>query len=139
MAIFVLLTKDDTRNIYLPQMINETNSSEETENENVDKLVEQNENDKKVIYSLICDLVPKAKTILGDYLKSYSGKEEFWQDVEAKGKKYMIIKMQEGNYVRSTGKKGEKYEYCDNNKFIILDGIDYKSNDENDELLYMEV
>ncbi len=50
--------------------------------------------------------------------------------------------MERNDFVRSQGVSGEdsKYAYDDVfNKFIILDGIDYKSNDDSHKLLYMEV
>ena len=52
----------------------------------------------------------------------------------------MIISMEEGNYVRNAGTFGEELSSTDvNNNFMILSGIDYKSNNTYDELLYMEV
>ena len=48
--------------------------------------------------------------------------------------------MEYGKYVRNAGIFGEELSSLDiNNNFIILNGIDYKSNNAYDELLYMEV
>ena len=48
--------------------------------------------------------------------------------------------MESENFIRSSGNSGQELSK-DNvmNKFIILDGIDYKSNFPYDKLLYMEV
>lgn len=71
----------------------------------------------------------------------YSGKtENYWKDIEPKGQKFMIIKMEPGNFVRNCGKSGEELSSHDiNGNFLILDGIDYKSNNDSHKLLYMEV
>ena len=66
--------------------------------------------------------------------------EGYWKDLESKEKKYMIISMEEGNFLRNIGKKGEELSASDvNGKFLILDGIDYKSNNASHKLIYMEV
>ena len=76
-----------------------------------------------------------------DNLKSFAGVTDgYWKDVEPKGKKYMILSMEHGNYIRSAGVLGGDLDSDDiNEKFVLLDGIDYKSNNEYDKLLYMEV
>lgn len=73
--------------------------------------------------------------------KIFCGKtESYWKDIEPKRKRLMIISMVEGNYLRNSGKDGENLSASDiNNKFIITDGIDYKSNSQFNELIYMEV
>ncbi len=64
----------------------------------------------------------------------------YWKDIEPKRKRLMIISMVEGNYLRNSGKDGEELSASDvNNQFIITNGIDYKSNKQCDELIYMEV
>ena len=74
------------------------------------------------------------------HVKSFSGKTDgYWKDVEPKGK-WMIIRMESGNFVRNLGKNGEELKVHDvNGKFLILEGIDYKSNSDSDQLIYMEV
>ena len=48
--------------------------------------------------------------------------------------------MENGNYVRNAGVFGEEFSsFYVNNSFIILNGLDYKSNNSYHELLYMEV
>lgn len=81
------------------------------------------------------------KEKIGEELKIFKGDTEaYWKDIEPQGKKYMIIRMENGNYVRNVGKFGEELSSSDiNGAFVILDGIDYKSRNANHELLYMEV
>lgn len=52
----------------------------------------------------------------------------------------MIISMESGDFVRSAGISGGDLGRDDIlNKFVIVDGIDYKSNSSTHQLLYMEV
>lgn len=127
MAVFVMLMNDNMRKKYLPLSI-----------------TKENDRDKSHMYRLICELVSDYNTlvkILGDNLKSFAGVTDgYWKDVEPKGKKYMILSMEHGNYIRSAGVLGGDLDSDDiNEKFVLLDGIDYKSNNEYDKLLYMEV
>lgn len=80
-------------------------------------------------------------SILGKNLISFSGVTDgYWKDLEPKGKKYMIISIASGDYVRSAGVSGGDLSYADIfEKFVIVDGIDYKSNTETHKLCYMEV
>ena len=79
--------------------------------------------------------------LVRNHLKTFKGEtEEFWKDIEPKGKRFMIIGMKEGNYVRNSGKHGEELSADDvNGKFVILDGIDYKSKNPDDVIGYLEV
>lgn len=99
--------------------------------------------DKKDMYTEACKLLSQKKLseILKDKLYSFSGVTDgYWKDIESKGNNYMILNMYSGDHVRSLGASGEDLSYSDvNKKFVILDGIDYKSNDESHKLLYMEV
>jgi hypothetical protein len=62
----------------------------------------------------------------------------FWKDIEPKGKDFMIIRMEAGNLVRNVDNFGEELSYLDvNGKFPILDGILYKSNNQNQQLVYL--
>lgn len=106
-------------------------------------LPETIKNDKSIMYSkiLVRARESRLKDILGDNLKSFSGiTDGYWKDLEPKGKKYMILKMQGGDFVRSAGVQGGDLSSSDvNGKFVIVDGIDYKSNNPEHELWYMEV
>jgi hypothetical protein len=90
-----------------------------------------------------CVFVPLADitTPLPNHVKTFAGiTEGYWKDIQPQGKQFLIIKMENGNFVRSAGKNGEELKDEDvNGKFPILDGIDYKSNNAGHRLVYMEV
>jgi hypothetical protein len=75
------------------------------------------------------------------HVKVFAGQtENYWKDIQAKGKRFMIIKMEDSNVIRNAGKAGEELKADEiNGKFPIFDGIDYKSNNEKHQLVYMEV
>lgn len=77
---------------------------------------------------------------LGDDVKVFNGvTDSYWKDLEPKGKKCMIISIGSMDYVRSAGcTGGDKGAEDINDKFEILDGIDYKS-DYSSAVVYMEV
>lgn len=96
------------------------------------------------IHNQIVELVAnkyKLKVSLGKELKIFRGDTEaYWKDIEPKGKKCMILSIEDGNYIKNAGVFGEELSSKDiNGKFIILDGIDYKSNSTYKQLIYMEV
>ncbi|MDJ0732699.1 MAG: hypothetical protein QNJ47_01215 [Nostocaceae cyanobacterium] len=63
---------------------------------------------------------------------------EYWQDIEPSGQEFMIIRIEPGTFVRNLGKQGESLSSEDvNGKFPILNGIDYKSNNENHKIVYL--
>ena len=78
---------------------------------------------------------------LGENLHVFAGEtEEYWKDLEPKEKKYMIISIGQGDFVRPAGVSGGDLGAKDIlNEFVILDGIDYKSNNATHRLKYMEV
>ena len=52
----------------------------------------------------------------------------------------MVIRMVNGNFIRNAGVFGEELSFNDvKEKYLILDGIDYKSNNSLHKLFYMEV
>lgn len=77
---------------------------------------------------------------LGDNVKVFNGvTDSYWKDLEPKEKKCMIISIGTLDYVRSAGCTGGDKGVDDiNDKFEILDGIDYKS-DYSSAVIYMEV
>lgn len=99
--------------------------------------------DQQEMYAVLCKEFDSARFLegLGENLKKFSGVTDgYWKDLEPAGKKYMILKMGYGNYVRSAGLLNGDLATSDvMNKFVILDGVDYKSNSSRDVLLYMEV
>lgn len=135
LAVMCLLMNSKTRDYYLPvEIINEDNF--------VMKDIDTNA-DKRFMYSEICKIISTSKfrEELGDNLISFAGvTDSYWKDLELKGKKYMIIDIGQGDRVRSAGKKDEDLEQADiKHNFLIVDGIDYKSNSSTRQLLYMEV
>ena len=73
--------------------------------------------------------------------KSYAGiTDGYWKDLEPKGKKCLILKMEDDCLIRNIGKNGEELNaYAINEEFLILDGIDYKSNNADHALIYMVI
>ncbi len=71
----------------------------------------------------------------------HSGKtDDYWKDLEPKGKTFMIISIISGNKLRNAGKSGEELTANDiNGKFIFTNGIDYMSHSDSDKLIYMEI
>lgn len=104
---------------------------------------EQMNEDKAAMYKEICRIIQDSnlKDILGENLLLFAGiTDDYWKDIEPKGKEYMIISMGSGDFVRSAGLSGGDLSSTDvANKFVIVDGIDYKSNSSTRQLLYMEV
>jgi len=137
LAIMCLLMNEKSRNYYLPYVV-------ETDEETGKTVYDIEENsDKKRMYQYICDLVKtnEVEIALGDNLHIFAGVTDgYWKDLETKGKKYMIISMGEGDYVRAAGVQGGDLSCADVvGSFMIIDGIDYKSNSSARRLLYMEV
>lgn len=99
--------------------------------------------DQEDLYAALCKAVDSAGFLdrLGENLKKFSGNTDgYWKDLEPAGKQYMILKMVRGDYVRSAGLlNGDLAQSDVMHEFVILDGVDYKSNSARDVLLYMEV
>lgn len=104
---------------------------------------------KKRLYPKLKGLVTEAKLkeILGVSLRvNNENTNDFWRDLESENKKFLILLMKgKDSYysptclVRSSGKLGEELgEKNINDKFVIINGIDFKNN-RNDILYYMEV
>ena len=144
LAVMCLLMNEISRDYYLP--IESTN-----EDGVITKDIDTN-GDKKNMFNAILNLSTKSYTPRVPYgldlltksrdnLIIFSGiTDGYWKDIEPKGKKFMIISMGEGDFIRSAGVFGGDLSIADvEDKFVILDGIDYKSNSLTSELLYMEV
>lgn len=129
LAIMCLLMNEGTRRYYLPAPDEEMDSDKEQMYTNLKNLV---------IYEIF---EPDFAKMLGDNLHWFNGATEaYWKDMEANGKKYMILDIGEGDYVRAAGvKDGDMGREDVLGKFPILDGIDYKSNNTKTCLIYMEV
>lgn len=141
LAIMCLLMNDEARKYYLPIPVKEEETVEVNEGEvHYDTSYDNN---KRIMYNRICSMIAGSNfaSKLGDNLHIFAGVTEgYWKDLEVKGKKYMILSMGIGDFVRSAGVQGGDLSSTDiKNKFLILDGIDYKSNSESRQLVYMEV
>lgn len=127
LAIMCLLMNEQSRKYYLP--------TEEEGNEC--------SGDKTEMFNFIKAMIKtdKFESELGENLISFSGiTDGYWKDLEPKGKKYMIISMERGDFVRASGVPGGDLDYSAVlDQFVILDGIDYKSNSSTHKLCYMEV
>lgn len=123
LAVMCLLMNEGTRKYYLPAPNEEMNI------------------DKQQMYNNLEDIVVNNIGLLGDNLYCFNGATEaYWKDIEANGKKYMILDIGLKDYVRAAGvKDGDMGRSDVLGKFPILDGIDYKSNTTRTALLYMEV
>lgn len=135
LAIMCLLMNEKSRNYYLPvEVAGEDGTFSLDTDKNADK--------KEMFYS-ITQMIKQTDFVasLGANLVTFAGMTDgYWKDLEPKGKKYMIISMGNGDYVRSAGHSGGDLSSADIlNQFVIVDGVDYKSNSDTRKLLYMEV
>lgn len=137
LTVMCLLMNDKTRKFYLP--IEKTDNYGET----IRDIDDDRYSDKRAMYKSILAIVANEdfQYVLGGNLISFSGVTDgYWKDLEPKGKKYMILSIGKGDFVRSAGQTGGDLGIEDiENKFVIVDGIDYKSNSATHQLLYMEV
>jgi hypothetical protein len=158
LAIMCMLMNEKTRKYYLPQpksyrlfgsLVSFLSGSDPNSTDKEDKTYDtaqhdiDNNYDKRDMYQEICKItkIEIFKNNLGDNLHTFAGVTDgYWKDIEEKGKKYMIISIEPGDFVRAAGKSGADLSSSDVvDKFPIIDGIDYKSNSADHKLLYMEV
>ncbi len=135
LAIMCFLMNGHSRNYFLPI---ETKNEDGTITYDTEIDADKDEMFDQICLMITSDMFRKE---LGENLVSFAGTTEgYWKDLEPKGKKYMIISMGSGDFVRSSGLSGGDLSSADiKNKFVIIDGIDYKSNYSTHQLLYMEV
>lgn len=137
LAILCLVMNEHARNYYLPIDMVDENGKVFLDIDN--KACE----DKRIMYQKIVAMIGNVnfKKNFENYIKSCSDRTEgYWKDIENSGKQYMIISMGRGDWIRPYNTfKGDMSFYDVNNKFVIVDGIQYKSNSDSDELIYMEV
>lgn len=74
-------------------------------------------------------------------LVTFQGKtDSYWKDLEIIGTKVMVISIPSGTFIRcAKNLKEELSSENVNGKFLILDGLQYKSNDEYNPIVYMKV
>lgn len=137
LAIMCLLMNEKSRYYYLP-VIKEMEDGTKESDINVNS-------DKAELYQRICNMVDSS-TFLFDMsacgnLHTFSGAtDRYWKEIASRGKRYMIISIGFNDYVRSAGELSEQFGRADVlHNFLILDGIDYESNSDNNSLVYMEV
>lgn len=78
---------------------------------------------------------------LGENLIMFAGETDgYWKVVRESGKKYMVVSMLKGNFVGSPKDYTTEFSADEiNGHYLILDGIIYKSNNPEHQLLFMEV
>lgn len=135
LAVMCLLMNEKSRSYFLPVPVVDEDGEEYWDTDR--------DEDKMNMFEKICTIVESENFVadLGENLISFAGvTDEYWKDIEPKGKKYMIISIDSGDFVRSAGLSGGDLSKEDiATEFVILDGIDYKSNSEYNQLFYMEV
>ena len=143
LAIMCLLMNEKSRKYYLPIEVKGEDGSVTLDTDS--------DSDKSIMFQLICSMITTASFTakLGKNLKTFAGATDgYWKDIETRDKKYMIIRMGVGgsyhssgsDYVRAAGKIGGDLSKDDVEcNFVIVDGIDYKSDSSTRQLMYMEV
>lgn len=64
----------------------------------------------------------------------------YWKDLEIKGTKVMILSIPDGTFITTPDNPKEEYSSEEvNGKFLIFDGLLYKSNIDDESIVYMEV
>lgn len=134
LAIFAMLMNENMRDYYI--------ISDDDKDERGNVLEEKY--DKLEMYKGITDMIKSVGDLqikLGENLKVFAGETDaYWKDLEPKGKKCMILRLSIQDFVRAAGiSGGDKSAEEVNGKFLIFDGIDYKSINARHQLLYMEV
>lgn len=159
LAIFAMFMQKNMREIFFyatkdTQNLESENSleTEETQDLNSEKFSDIVIYQEKS-FDLEKEDADRIMTILKDYnyvalaqeypdtIKVFTGAtDEYWKDLESKNKKYMILSMETGCFIRSSNTREEEFDStATNNYFLILDGIDYKSNFIKNTLYYVEV
>lgn len=137
LAVMCLLMNEHSRKYYLPVEVENEDGTISYDTESL------SHKDKKLMFASICKMINTSDfiTALGENLVTFAGATDgYWKDLEPKGNRYMIIRMGQGDFVRSAGESGGDLGNADiENKFVIVDGIDYKSNSSSRQLWYMEV
>ncbi|MCU7940964.1 MAG: hypothetical protein KZQ68_16940, partial [gamma proteobacterium symbiont of Bathyaustriella thionipta] len=74
-------------------------------------------------------------------LHKFEGKTDgYWKDLEVADTKVMVLSIPNSTYIRNANNPKEELSAKDvNGKFLILDGLVYKSNTADSSIVYMEV
>ena len=83
----------------------------------------------------------RLKEILGEDLKIVKrDTQAMWDPIERAEIKIMALKIEAGTFIKNAGEFSEKLSEQDvENKFLLMNGLEYQCNNSNYELLYMEV
>ncbi|MBQ7214376.1 MAG: hypothetical protein IJS39_00130 [Synergistaceae bacterium] len=142
MAIFAMLMREDMREDIMAKVDDEEDYMRGANiDENHDVLLSFSDISENILNMVQVGRYDVLKRILGDNLKEFSGVTEgYWKDIEPVGRRCMILRMESGNFIRPASQSGADMSADDvNGNFLILNGIDYKSNSSYLKLLYMEV
>lgn len=120
LAIYTMLTHDYARRVFLGNEYFKEQLSNNVNSLSARKMLVSQTNDSIKLFQNITDY--------------------YWKDLVERNTKVLIIYMGKGTFVRSSGKIGEEITAEEAMKnFTILNGLDYKNNNIENELLYMEV
>lgn len=120
LAIYTMLTHDYARRVFLGNEYFKEQLSNNINSLSARKMLVSQTNDSIKLFQNITDY--------------------YWKDLVERNTKVLIIYMGKGTFVRSSGKIGEEITAEEAMKnFSILNGLDYKNNNIENELLYMEV
>ena len=120
LAIYTMLTHDYARRVFLGNEYFKEQLSNNVNSLSARKMLVSQTNDSIKLFQNITDY--------------------YWKDLVERNTKVLIIYMGKGTFVRSSGKIGEEITAEEAMKnFSILNGLDYKNNNIENELLYMEV
>ena len=120
LAIYTMLTHDYARRVFLGNEYFKEQLSNNVSSLSARKMLVSQTNDSIKLFQNITDY--------------------YWKDLVERNTKVLIIYMGKGTFVRSSGKIGEEITAEEAMKnFSILNGLDYKNNNIENELLYMEV
>lgn len=135
LAVMCLLMNESTRKYYLPIEVEDADGNT--------KMDIDSNHDKAMMFKALCNMINTSdlSNDLGEHLlRAFDITDGRWKDLEPKGKKCMILEVEDGDFVRPSGETGKELGKPQiSNKFVILDGIDYKSNSSTHVLRYMEV
>ena len=143
LAIPAMLMNENMRKNYLLSGDETAEQAHAEEVSNVNKTIND---DKNQMYNGITDMMyhyDTLKSILGDNLKEVSyNTDGNWDELEENKGKFMIIYTLNTAQIRASQNR-DRDGILDsddvNGKFVIIEGIDYRSQSDDDLLLYMEV
>jgi len=94
--------------------------------------------DETQVKTLISELeMVKEKTRLIEFKGETNA---YWKDLETADTKVMILSIPNGTYIRSANDLKQELSASDvNGNFLILNGLAYKSNNDNESIVYMKV